>query len=800
MNKQIHKLISLLLAIVMSVSVFTAVQFSASAAETDDYEMFQTTSDGRFQYSVKNSEKGKYASIGVYYLDEEEVEIPSSIGGIPVKEIDNSAFAEKQMNSVVIPDSVEIIGNNAFYSCTELSDIKFSANVYYVGDYAFTETKWYDDLPDGQVIIGACLYSLKGGAPETLVINDNVKTVTEYIAFRDETVKKIVFPESIELIGNFAFYECENLSEVALPDKYITLDVDAFEGTPYMFGLFRTNGAVCLAGNVLGLGYDTSEYSVINIPEGINRICERAFMESTLSEVNIPNSVKRIETSAFYNMEGVKKIHVPESVDYLGMEVFGKCVDLEEITLPDVVSEDSEIGAWGFSGCSSLKSVKLPEGIKNLRNTFAVCKKLSSVELPQSLESISTSTFYNCIGLESLNITKNVKSIIAVSALRGCCSLKNITVDGSNEYFSAENNILYNKDKTKIVFYGSVKTDESFKLPDSVKVVGDAAFAENKSLKRADLNNAEIINSQAFNGTGLRSINIPKSVTEIQYDTFADCRSLSYVDIPEGVERIQWGAFMDCDSLNGITLPESVSSIDELSLGYKSETELEEIHDDFYEYDYYVTKNKKHEGFTIFGAAHSAAEDYAVENDFDFVDVSDSNNVKTDSSSKITVAGKTDDGTLKVEKTGVGNADIKLVDAEAYSLSIQKSDGTSGKLKSLAEVRIPSRSSNPAVYRIDDGRLVDMKAGYADGCAVFYTDKLGTFAVGEKKQLLTGDVNGDKIVNISDATLIQKHIAQLVKLEGDLLAAADANGDGLVTIDDATAVQKYVAQIIHELG
>ena len=63
-----------------------------------------------------------------------------------------------------------------------------------------------------------------------------------------------------------------------------------------------------------------------------------------------------------------------------------------------------------------------------------------------------------------------------------------------------------------------------------------------------------------------------------------------------------------------------------------------------------------------------------------------------------------------------------------------------------------------------------------------------------------GDTNGDGSVNISDATEVQKHLAQLITLSGDRLKAADADGDGVVNISDATHIQKYLAQLIDHLG
>ena len=78
-----------------------------------------------------------------------------------------------------------------------------------------------------------------------------------------------------------------------------------------------------------------------------------------------------------------------------------------------------------------------------------------------------------------------------------------------------------------------------------------------------------------------------------------------------------------------------------------------------------------------------------------------------------------------------------------------------------------------------------------------FSIKNGWVLAGDAK---IGDTNGDGSVNISDATEVQKHLAQLLTLSGDRLKAADADGDGVVNISDATHIQKYLAQLIDHLG
>lgn len=63
-----------------------------------------------------------------------------------------------------------------------------------------------------------------------------------------------------------------------------------------------------------------------------------------------------------------------------------------------------------------------------------------------------------------------------------------------------------------------------------------------------------------------------------------------------------------------------------------------------------------------------------------------------------------------------------------------------------------------------------------------------------------GDVNGDGVISIADATTLQKYLANIVDFDDEQLAVADTNGDGSVSIADATQIQKYLANIITSLG
>ena len=155
-------------------------------------------------------------------------------------------------------------------------------------------------------------------------------------------------------------------------------------------------------------------------------------------------------------------------------------------------------------------------------------------------------------------------------------NLKEIIVDENNEYFCAEDGVLYNKDKTELIACSPAKSGKLF-VPDSVKIIHNAAFAHCKKLKEIVLpEGLEIIEHHAFIlCTSLKTINIPESVKEIGLLSFSGCKKLTSIVIPENVKLKDCypacdgqdlyesnALFYDCESLVSAEIKTNISKID----------------------------------------------------------------------------------------------------------------------------------------------------------------------------------------------------------------------------------------------
>ena len=99
-------------------------------------------------------------------------------------------------------------------------------------------------------------------------------------------------------------------------------------------------------------------------------------------------------------------------------------------------------------------------------------------------------------------------------------------------------------------------------IPEGTTTIESNMFKEKEKLTSVIIpDSVNVIGQYAFSGTGLKSINIPNSVKEIQFGAFKDCKDLTSITIPDSVTKIMQWAFCGCTGLESVTIGESVSDI-----------------------------------------------------------------------------------------------------------------------------------------------------------------------------------------------------------------------------------------------
>lgn len=169
----------------------------------------------------------------------------------------------------------------------------------------------------------------------------------------DENIEVAVIPNSVEVIGEYAFYKCKALKYVEIPNSVEVIGVNAFAGC------------------------------------------------TSLSKINIPNSVEVIGEYAFYGCTSLERAVI--SAKNIGDSAFGYCPSLESVVMPDDVVK---IGEEAFYLCKSLKSVSFPNSLKVIaKKAFYRCENLELVDFSfASLDLIAGYAFRSCVKLEGLKV------------------------------------------------------------------------------------------------------------------------------------------------------------------------------------------------------------------------------------------------------------------------------------------------------------------------------------------------------------------------------------------------------------
>ena len=492
--------------------------------------------EGDWVYVVSQSEDDsrEYASIVRYEGEQDRVQIPSELGGLPGAEIISAAFMDGRMESVEMPDSITAVGQKAFGRCFNLREVVFSN--------ALTQI-------DPSVLSG-CMKVTQVHLPDSL-------TCLQSRNFYDCPLEEVVIPASVSKVGEQAFNHQHLRKIVVAPgNPYLSTDGTA---------LFSADGSELLSALV------TVESYVV--PKECRVIGRAAFKGQTkLASVDL-GDVQEIGAFAFFRT-GVSQVHLPATLRLVGENAFGSCLKLEQVSMEEGLEV---IQDKAFAQCRGLKEAVVPATVRRM-GLHAFYARMLSGEGGYQLSVALGNPF---LVMDGQGLYSREGDRLIFEGLYGKPDRYEVA-EGTTEIApgACENHMNL----------------EEVVLPETVRVIGEAAFRSCDLLKQVNFpDSLEEIGANAFWRTSLTAVHLGPKVTtlgknalETAGDTLEhDRRTIRSLDVDPGnprfymksnllIERTPVGgkALVFVEPCSCVVIPEEVIYIADMCFHYAYVSEL----------------------------------------------------------------------------------------------------------------------------------------------------------------------------------------------------------------------------------
>ena len=540
--------------------------------------------------SVTFADNSACTSIGTYafqYSRIKEIALPSGI-----TTLSNYTFTGCDLLETVTfgpSTALKSIGTNVFENCSALKNIELPVINGTIGNSAFMNCSSLTSLTfqEGLTSIGSRAF-MGCRDLESVSFPASLKTLTAYTSSTKDgpfsgctSLEVVTFAADCALtaLPVKAFYGCESLLAIAIPENVETIGDSAFEGCSSLVAVSTSAKLETIGASVFK---DCTDLTTILFDVGLTSIGDYAFENCvSLTDMILPAALTEFGVSPFKGCVKFSNLYIDpanstlatkEGVLYSVNEE-GNPVTLiyypsnraGEFVIPETVTEFSPgafvgakfttikipasvtaISEEAFYGCTELLSVELHDQILSIADrAFAACTKLASISIPDSVETIGANAFAGCVGLTAIEIADGVKTIGA-SAFEGCSQVETLTIPESVETINARafagmsalNKLTFTDGKKAVLTIGESAFEganlNTLVIPGSVKAIGKYAFKDNSIAVVTFGEGVETIGEYSFEGMPLKSVVIPASVTKVDNYAFDGCATLSVLTFTKG--------------------------------------------------------------------------------------------------------------------------------------------------------------------------------------------------------------------------------------------------------------------------
>ncbi len=532
---------------------------------------------------LTNGKDTIYSVYGDLVLDNGTLVIPEGITTLG----DKVFMGYTNIKTVVLPSTISSIGIRAFANCTGLENVIFTKGA-------------------------PSLFEISGRAFENCVslksidLPVNLEKIS-YYAFANSGLESIKIPATVSTLGGHAI----ELNAITLREYDYGNSFDSCKSLKSV--TFAQNGDLKTLTQETFLNCTALES--VTLPDGLEEIQRKAFMNTKLTSVSIGAVVTKIDTNAFadtgnlttvkfaengsintignyaFNNSGLTSIEIPSTVTSLGKQAFMGCAHLETVTfrggLINTIMEST------FNG-TAIKSITLPESVRVIEKcAFMNCTELTTVNLPSGLTTLGSENsgsssnnadnfgvFANCTSLTSITLPESLTYIGAFAFAKS--GLQRITIPAGVQYLAAKNSMLsqqsssFQEGATERYFAGQFAYCydlEEVVLPITINSIGAGVFYNTPKLKTliydgyAETNNilhqnVQYLGGNAFVNSGLENLTA-KGLKEIYANGFTSSGFASVDLEATSVQTIKKSMFANLSRLTSVKLPSGLKMIED---------------------------------------------------------------------------------------------------------------------------------------------------------------------------------------------------------------------------------------------
>lgn len=304
-------------------------------------------------------------------------------------------------------DQIKMVINNTWLASP--TEITIKEGTVGIADYAFyhlyTQTiKGLDTLVEGTgkpIIIGEGAFyrctNLDG-----VSLNSSLKSIPDFLFYMCENLSSITLPSELKSIGRSAFFDCKRLAEINFTQapELKTIGDYAFSGCLNLqspvFHLTGRKGSIETIGDYAFSGCKNKLVEA-NLPDALTSLGDYAFAYClALEKIDYGKGIKTIPNYAFYNCVSLKSVVVPDTVTSVGNGAYFSCSSVEDLTISSSVEV---IGDYAFAGLA-VTNVTLPTSVKQIGNyAFRYNTYLRSLTIGSGVEYVGAHVAFGCSNL-----------------------------------------------------------------------------------------------------------------------------------------------------------------------------------------------------------------------------------------------------------------------------------------------------------------------------------------------------------------------------------------------------------------